>query len=543
MNQITQEEPRQDVAVNTSLVPSSLVASLMDFLGRYIVDPTIPAERMEFVLRELRELRAEWAQQEYDHALSLVQAEMQPVVRNATNKQTNSKYAQLAAIDEAIRPIYAKHGFALSFCPAKPEWGGEVRLVCECSHTGGHRKLIPLEAGLDMRGAQGTINKTAMHGLGSTMSYLRRFLTCLVFHVAQTDDDDDGNAGGGSVQRGSRSNEPPPPPPRKLKDVLADLSARMSEAPDRAAIETIIAEPEVQRLRANVTKEPGASALAEVLAKGRARFPVPKDAELPAFSGFVIDAYGEIISEEIREPVRFAHAVVDAWRSAPDPTAANAVIEHNADAIADARNIGAAALVLLELKPREASTEQHDPRDDAPPYQPAVIEPPMERGKPFWPGWVAAFKRALEDVPVANLAAWAQAQREVIVRAPSAQRLLVVRAIDLAFSPHDTPAWVADLLHAAPPTNSSAPPPTNGAGQTQAASGVSFTADEHWVEETISTLKLIETRAAFDRLCSDDGTRSRMKRLGNDTERRPLFEKADAAFGIAHRRLPAADPQ
>jgi hypothetical protein len=194
----------------------------------------------------------------------------------------------------------------------------------------------------------------------------------------------------------------------------------------------------------------------------------------------------------------------------------------------------------------KGSNGAHDPRDDAPPYKPVVVEPPIERGKPYWPKWVQRFKAAIEDVPLPfdNLETWAQAQRETIARAPMAQRLLAIRAIDTAFAPHDMPTWAADLVKADPLPGADKEPDPSSAVQAKrvlSESGVSEEADAQWVEERISDLLLIQTRASFDHLVNDNAVRNRMNRLRH--ERPQLFEKADAAFGVAHRRLPPKDAQ
>jgi hypothetical protein len=65
--------------------------------------------------------------------------------------------------------------------------------VCEVSHSLGHTKRFHLEAAPDTIGPKGTANKTPLHGLGSTVSYLRRYLTCMIFNVVVRSEDNDGN--------------------------------------------------------------------------------------------------------------------------------------------------------------------------------------------------------------------------------------------------------------------------------------------------------------------------------------------------------------
>ena len=173
-------------------VPAEPLAdSLLNFVARAMADPKINVDKLSLLLAMQREIVADDARLRFNRAMSAAQGEMQPVLRDATNEQTRTKYARLEAIDAAIRPIYTRHGFCLTF-NSEPTGGANARIVCEVSHAAGHTKRFQLEAAPDTTGPQGTRNKTELHGLGSTVSYLRRFLTCMVFNIV-TADDNDGN--------------------------------------------------------------------------------------------------------------------------------------------------------------------------------------------------------------------------------------------------------------------------------------------------------------------------------------------------------------
>jgi ERF superfamily len=187
MNEITIAAPVPPTAI-TPAEPDSL----LNFLARAVRDPAIDVTKLESLLRMQREIVADDARLQFNRAMSAAQGEMQPVLRNARNEQTSSRYATLEAVDAAIRPIYARHGFCLEF-NSEPLDGPNVRIVCEVSHVGGHSKKYCLEAALDVAGPKGTGNKTPVQGLGSSVSYLRRYLTSMAFNVVLTNDDNDGN--------------------------------------------------------------------------------------------------------------------------------------------------------------------------------------------------------------------------------------------------------------------------------------------------------------------------------------------------------------
>lgn len=178
--------------VGTDLEASEpLAGSLLNFVARAMSDPSINVDKLQMLLTMQREIVADDARLQFNRAMSAAQAEMQPVVRDASNDQTRSKYARLETIDAAVRSIYTGHGFCLEYNSEAIE-GPNERIVCEVSHTAGHTKRFQLEAAPDMAGPQGKANKTALHGLGSTVSYLRRYLLCMAFNIVLTNDDNDG---------------------------------------------------------------------------------------------------------------------------------------------------------------------------------------------------------------------------------------------------------------------------------------------------------------------------------------------------------------
>ena len=125
--------------------------------------------KFEALFRLQREIMRDEQEGAFKQAMALVQAEMEPVGRDAKNEQTRSRYARIETIDAMLRPIYTKHGFSLSFTfpetePYSPTEG--FRVECEVAHRGGHSKMYSLSAALDSVGAKGVVNKTPLHALG-----------------------------------------------------------------------------------------------------------------------------------------------------------------------------------------------------------------------------------------------------------------------------------------------------------------------------------------------------------------------------------------
>lgn len=178
-------------------IPAGLtqVDPMLAMIERVALNPDADIAKMRALLDMRREEEDRVAETAFNAAMADAQAAMLPVVAKSKNDQTNSRYAKLDAIAKAIDPIITKHGFAKSFGQGESPKDNHYRVTMELTHRAGHKKSYQLDVPVDATGLKGSVNKTATHALGSTMSYGRRYLKLLAFDIA-TGDDDDGNAAG-----------------------------------------------------------------------------------------------------------------------------------------------------------------------------------------------------------------------------------------------------------------------------------------------------------------------------------------------------------
>jgi ERF superfamily len=169
----------------------SETSSIISMIARAASDPSVSLDKMERLFAMHQQMEQTQAQKAYNAAMAIAQAEIGPVFRNRKNEHTKSRYAELEAIDGAIRPIYTTHGFSLSF--DTEEEGSHVKVFCDVMHSGGFIKRHTLKSTLDNVGMNGQKNKTDIQGLGSSVSYLRRYLTLMIFNVTMKNEDTDGN--------------------------------------------------------------------------------------------------------------------------------------------------------------------------------------------------------------------------------------------------------------------------------------------------------------------------------------------------------------
>jgi hypothetical protein len=131
-------------------------------------------------------------------ALAAAQREIGVAHKDATNPHFRSRYADLQAIDEACRPILSKHGIAISQAAGYLE--GLASITTRLMHADGEW----IEATLHV-----PVSKHDAQGVGSALTYARRFgLSALAAVPAGIDDD-----GEAAVGRGAPRGEVAVPPP------------------------------------------------------------------------------------------------------------------------------------------------------------------------------------------------------------------------------------------------------------------------------------------------------------------------------------------
>lgn len=193
----TAVQPAADITITAPTVEykGGAVMTPMAMIDRALATGATP-ETLEKLMALQERWEAAQAKKAYDEAMKAAQAEMRPVLVNADNKQTNSKYATYEALDNAIRPIYTRHGFSLSFDTADCPLPDHVRVVCEVS-CAGHSKLPHIDMPADGKGAKGGDVMTKTHATGAAVTYGRRYLLGMIFNITITKDDD-GNSASGS---------------------------------------------------------------------------------------------------------------------------------------------------------------------------------------------------------------------------------------------------------------------------------------------------------------------------------------------------------
>ena len=196
--QVATRMVKQEVAASGA--PKSDSMAMLEMIDRAARDPAVDIGKMKELLIMRKEFMAEQAEQAFNDSMNLAQMEMRAVSADASNPSTKSRYASFAALDRAIRPIYTKHGFGLSFNTEETSSNEIVRVVCYVTCKG-HNRKYQADMPADGKGARGGDVMTKTHAAGSAMSYGQRYILKMVFNIA-VESDDDGNAAGKVVRKG-----------------------------------------------------------------------------------------------------------------------------------------------------------------------------------------------------------------------------------------------------------------------------------------------------------------------------------------------------
>jgi hypothetical protein len=176
-------------------------SAIIAMIERAARDPSVDLEKMERLYAMHERIEARRAEAEYAASMSECQREMEPIRKDANNPQTRSKYATYDALDRAVRPIYTKHGFEVSFDTGEAQQPEHIMVFCMITHKGGHRRIHRAPMPCDGKGAKGGDVMTKTHAMGSALQYGRRYTFGLGFNITTTERDDDGNRAGDTGEK------------------------------------------------------------------------------------------------------------------------------------------------------------------------------------------------------------------------------------------------------------------------------------------------------------------------------------------------------
>lgn len=156
------------------------------------IDKKVPVETMEKLLSMRRELKKEWAEEQFNTAMAEFQNECPIIdkgkaVMNSNSQTARYKYAPLEEIVRQAGPVIAKHGFSYIIKAKVAE--NVVKANVKVTHKYGHSDESEFEVPIDPKAFMNEQQKFA-----SALTYAKRYAFCNAFGIMTGDEDDDSNA-------------------------------------------------------------------------------------------------------------------------------------------------------------------------------------------------------------------------------------------------------------------------------------------------------------------------------------------------------------
>lgn len=184
---------KADVTVLPPVSPMTEGERYAAIVTRAMSDPSVDMDKLERLCALMEKAAERDKEAAFNAAMSAAQRGMEPIAKDADNRQTRSKYASYAALDRALRPIYTEAGFAISYNTEEGAPADHIRLVAFCSHAAGFTRKYTLDMPNDGKGAKGGDVMTKTHATGAATTYGQRYLLKMIFNVAIGENDTDGN--------------------------------------------------------------------------------------------------------------------------------------------------------------------------------------------------------------------------------------------------------------------------------------------------------------------------------------------------------------
>jgi hypothetical protein len=162
---MTEEHPEYDAAAGSTRENPVKVSLLSNEAISELVSAATPAEP------EIEKLA---------EALAKAQTEIQNAEKDTENDFLNTKYASLAAVMSVCREPLAKNGLSIVQLPRQTTSPGVVELETMLIHKSGQYLTTTWQMAPP---------KTDPQGIGSCLTYMRRYMISAMLGIAQQDDD------------------------------------------------------------------------------------------------------------------------------------------------------------------------------------------------------------------------------------------------------------------------------------------------------------------------------------------------------------------
>lgn len=154
-------------------------------------NPNVDVEKLERLLAMQERVLSKQAEISFNSAFAEMQSEMPEITERGdirVNGQSRSRYAKFEDINEAVKPVLQKHGFAITFKTQTDK--NAVTVTGILMHKDGHRETTDMMLEADTSGS-----KNGVQSIGSSVSYAKRYVLSALLNITTRGEDDNGSRG------------------------------------------------------------------------------------------------------------------------------------------------------------------------------------------------------------------------------------------------------------------------------------------------------------------------------------------------------------
>ncbi len=179
----------QAIALQSKSAPIATVKTADQLIAQAIEKKT-PVETMEKLLAMRKELKAEWAKEQFDEAMAKFQGDCPVIEKTKDGATTKSgkvayKYAPLDVIVSQTKSLIQANGF--SYMIQTETLPAGVKVTCIVKHKSGHSELSTVEVPMGTK----TDIMNASQQVASALTFAKRYAFCNAFGILTGDEDDD----------------------------------------------------------------------------------------------------------------------------------------------------------------------------------------------------------------------------------------------------------------------------------------------------------------------------------------------------------------
>ena len=145
-------------------------------------------EALQSILNMRRQLKEEWAREEFYRALSAMQASLPPIPKDRVVKNRDGTvrytYASFDAILEVLKPSLSAYGLSIRYETRQPS-PNEVSVTCVVTHCAGHSERVEFVAPVGKSG-----NMLPIQEYGAAITYAKRYTLCMALGLSVDEDTD-----------------------------------------------------------------------------------------------------------------------------------------------------------------------------------------------------------------------------------------------------------------------------------------------------------------------------------------------------------------